>query len=94
MCEGIPDHPRSSRGGGPPADKRRVIQGIFGMLDNGATRKDLPAVFGSKSTVHCWFTRWGDAGGFEGVMQDAGECIEERDGYKLYECFTSSEGFA
>jgi len=69
------------------ADKRLVLQGIFWVLDNGAKWKDLPACFGSKSTVHRWFCRWVRAGLFEAVMRRAGRCVEERDGYRLYECF-------
>ena len=87
ICEQIPDHPRDPRGGRPPADKRLVIQGIFWMLDNGAKWKDLPPRFGSKSTVHRWFKKWTDDGVFEAIMRQAGRCVEERDGFKLYECF-------
>jgi len=57
------------------------------VLDNGAKWKDLPDRFGSKSTVHRWFKRWVDEGVFETIMRDAGRCVEERDGFKLYECF-------
>ena len=57
------------------------------MLDNGAKWKDLPRAFGSKSTVHRWFKKWVEQGVFENIMRDAGTCVEERDGYKLYECY-------
>lgn len=87
LCERIPDAPRSPKGGRPPVDKRKVIQGIFWILDNGAKWKDLPPEFGSKSTVHRWFRKWVENGVFERIMRDAGHFIEERDGFKLYECF-------
>jgi transposase len=87
ICERIPDPPRSPLGGRPPVDKRTVVAGIFWILDNGAKWKDLPAEFGSKSTVHRWFQRWVRAGVFEAIMRDAGRCVEERGGYRLYECF-------
>lgn len=87
LCERIPDPPRDPRGGRPPADKRTTLQGIFWMLDNGAKWKNLPARFGSKSTVHRWFKRWVEEGVFETIMRDAGQLVEERDGFKLYECF-------
>jgi len=57
------------------------------MLDNGAKWKDLPRRFGTKSTVHRWFQTWVRDGVFENIMRDAGRCVEERDGFKLYECF-------
>lgn len=87
IMERIPDAPRSPFGGRPPADKRRVVRGIFWILDNGAKWKDLPRRFGSKSTVHRWFQRWVREGVFERIMRDAGRCIEARNGFRLYECF-------
>lgn len=87
ICERIPDPSRSPLGGRPSADKRRVVAGIFWILDNGAKWKDLPAEFGSKSTAHRWFKKWVQAGVFEAIMRDAGRCVEERGGYRLYECF-------
>lgn len=56
-------------------------------MDNGAKWKDLPRQFGSKSAVHRWFQVRVLGGVFERIMRDAGRCVEERDGYKLYECF-------
>ncbi len=87
LAERVPDPPRSPLGGRPAADKRRIIQGIFWILDNGAKWKDLPSEFGSKSTVHRWFQRWVREGVFEAIMRDAGHVVEERGQYKLYECF-------
>jgi transposase len=87
LCERIPDPVRNPKGGRPAADKRQVIQGIFWVLDNGAKWKDLPAEFGSKSTAHRWFKKWVEQGVFESLMREAGRCIEERGGYRLYECY-------
>ena len=83
----IPVSDPNPKGGRPEADRRRTLEGIFWMLDNGAKWKDLPRRFGPKSTVHRWFQIWTQAGVFEQILQDAGRCIEERDGFKLYECF-------
>lgn len=83
----VPDAPVNPKGGRPPTDKRDAIRGIFWILDNGAKWKDLPRRFGSKSAVHRWFTLWVKAGVFEGIMRDAGRLVEERGGYRLYECY-------
>lgn len=83
----IPDPPKSPLGGRPPEDKRRMVRGIFWMLDNGAKWKNLPRQFGTKSTVHRWFQTWVRHGVFEAIMRDAGRCVEERDGFRLFECF-------
>lgn len=87
LCAEIPDAKRSPQGGRPPAEKRKVIEGIFWILDNGAKWKDLPSEYGSKSTVHRWFRHWVEAGVFEALMIKAGACVEEEGGFKLYECF-------
>ena len=87
LAERIPDAQKSPQGGRPAADKRRVIRGIFWILDNGAKWKDLPRSFGSKSTVHRWFQAWVRDGVFENIMREAGRCVEEKGGYRLYECF-------
>lgn len=68
LAERIPDHELSPKGGRPPADKRKVMQGIFWILDSGAKWKDLPRRFGSKSTVHRRFQIWTHAGVFEQIM--------------------------
>ena len=83
----VPDAPVSPKGGRPPMDKRRALRGIFWILDNGAKWKDLPRHFGAKSSVHKYFTLWVRAGVFEGIMRDAGALVEQRGGYRLYECF-------
>ena len=87
LLERIPDPPKSPKGGRPAEDKRKVLRGIFWMLDNGAKWKDLPRRFGSKSTVHRWFQKWVRNGVFEAILRDAGRFVEEREGFKLYECF-------
>lgn len=85
--ERTPDHALNPKGGRPPVDKRQAIAGIFWILDNGAKWKDLPRRFGSKSAVHRWFKRWVEDGVFEDLMREAGECVEEHNGYRLYECY-------
>jgi len=90
LCARVPDAPVSSKGGRPPMCKRDALRGIFWILDNGAKWKDLPREFGSKSAVHRWFTTWVKAGVFERLMREAGRLVEERGGYRLYECFVDA----
>jgi putative transposase len=87
LAERVPDAPAHPKGGRPAMDKRLALRGIFWVLDNGAKWKDLPRAFGSKSSVHKYFTMWTRGGVFEGLMPDAGRLVEERDGFRLYECF-------
>lgn len=87
LCALLADDPARPRGGRPRTDRRKAIAGIFWILDNGAKWKDLPAEFGTKSSVHRAFKRWVEAGAFESVLPAAGSMVEEQGGYKLYECF-------
>jgi transposase len=87
VCARIPDPSRSPLGGRPVVDKRKVVAGIFWILDNGAKWKDLPREFGSKSTVHRWFKNWVKAGVFETILEGAARLVEKRGEYRLYECF-------
>ncbi len=87
LTEQIPHHTPSPKGGRPPMDKRKAIQGVFWILDNGAKWKDLPKRFGSKSAVHRWFKFWVENGVFENIMRNAGGLVEEHDGYRVYECY-------
>ena len=90
LADRVPDAPVSPKGGRPATDKRNALRGIFWILDNGAKWKDLPRRFGSKSAVHRWFTHWVQSGVFENIMRDAGELVEERGGFRLYECFVDA----
>jgi transposase len=87
LAERVPDARRSPKGGRPAKDKRKAPRGTFWVLDNGAKWKDLPRRFGSKSAVHRWFSLWVRAGVFEGLMRDAGQLVEERNGFSLCERF-------
>jgi transposase len=87
LCELLPDHPPRPKGGRPRTDKRMAIQGIFWILDNGAKWKDLPAEYGTKSSVHRAFQRWVEMGAFEALLAQIGSMVEERNGFKLYECY-------
>jgi transposase len=75
ICERLPDPPRSPLGGRRCADKRRVVAGIFWILDNGAKWKALPTEFGSKSTAHRWFKKSVQAGLFERIIREAGTTL-------------------
>ena len=83
LCVLLPDHPLRPKGGRPRADKRQAIAGIFWILDNGAKWKDLPCVFGTKSSVHRAFQRWVHTGAFESLLAAMGSIVKERGGFKL-----------
>lgn len=48
----IPERPKNSKGGRPPADDRLVFEGILWILKTGARWKELPKKYPHPST--CW----------------------------------------
>jgi transposase len=86
LCKLLPDDPPRPKGGRPRTNRRKAIAGIFWILDNGAKWKDLPSKYGTKSSVHRAFKRWVEMGAFEELLGNLGSMIEERNGFKLFEC--------
>lgn len=90
LCERLLPVEKSPKGRRPTVALRRVVAGIFWMLNNGAKWKGLPAEFGSKSTAHRRVKKWVEAGVLEAILRDAGRCVEERGQYRLCECFINA----
>jgi transposase len=87
LCKQLPDNPPRPKGGRPRTDRRQALKGIFWILDNGAKWKDLPEEYGTKTSVHRRFQRWVQTGAFEKILLCLGEMVQEKGGYKLYECY-------
>ena len=51
----LPKRPKRPRGGRPPANDRKVLEGILWILRSGARWQDLPDEFPSPAT--CWRRR-------------------------------------
>ena len=60
--------PTKSRGK-PRVDDRRVLNGIFWVLRSGAPWRDLPAIYGPRTTCYNRFVRWRRAGVWESIMR-------------------------
>lgn len=48
--------------GVPRVDDRRVLNGIFWVFRSGAPWRDLPAIYGPRTTCYNRFVRWRRAG--------------------------------
>ncbi|QEH37739.1 hypothetical protein OJF2_63300 [Aquisphaera giovannonii] len=53
--------------GRPPAEWRRMLEGIIFRMRSGCQWGQLPERFGPKSTVHGWFRRWAEGGVLEEI---------------------------
>ena len=54
----LPKRRRSRKGGRPPLDYRKVMDGIFYVLRTGCQWKAVPRGFGSGSSLHRYFQKW------------------------------------
>jgi transposase len=61
----LPTKPR----GIPRVDDRRVLNGIFWVLRSGAPWRDLPPVYGPRTTCYNRFVRWRRAGIWDTILQ-------------------------
>ena len=61
----LPTKPR----GVPRVDDRRVLNGIFWVLRSGAPWRDVPALYGPRTTCYNRFVRWRRAGIWDSIMQ-------------------------
>src|SRR6476660_5861046 len=61
----LPAKPR----GVPRVDDRRVLNGIFWVLRTGAPWRDVPALYGPRTTCYNRFVRWRRAGIWDSIMQ-------------------------
>lgn len=57
-----------ARGGRPPRDHRRTLDGIFWIARTGAPWRDLPEEFGIWSSVYRQFRRWTLSGVWEVML--------------------------
>jgi putative transposase len=63
----IPPRPSRAKGGRPPADDRKLFNGIFFILRTGAPWRDMPEKYGPWQTVYDRFAEWRDAKVFEQI---------------------------
>ena len=63
-----PERPR--RGGRPPLDRRRTVNGILWILRTGSPWRDLPERYGPWSSAANTFYRWRAAGVWERVLAE------------------------
>lgn len=67
----LPRYQKSSRGGRPRVDLRKVAEGIFYVLRTGCQWKAAPSEYGSGSTLHRYFQEWTTAGVFRKLWKAA-----------------------
>lgn len=70
---------QSARGGRPPKDHRRTLDGIFWITRTGAPWRDLPEELGKWNSVHRQFRRWTTSGIWDVLLQELADSGGEAD---------------
>ncbi len=65
-------------GGRPRVDDRTIMSAIFYRLKTGIAWRDMPPIFGSKSTLHKRFQEWVNAGIFDKINAEALKLYEHK----------------
>ena len=78
LIEGIFPEPAAT--GRPPADPRKMVDGILWRLRTGSPWRDLPEEFGPWETVFKHFNRWNSDGTLDEIKQTLLRRIVDADG--------------
>jgi len=65
-------------GGRPRVDDRTAMSAIFYRLKTGIAWRDMPHIFGTKSTLHKRFQEWVKAGVFDRINEEALKLYEHK----------------
>jgi putative transposase len=71
--------PRTKKGGRPPAERRKLLDGMLYVLRTGCQWKMLPREYYAGSTTHKYFQRWTRRGVFRKMWR---LCLQEYDELK------------
>ena len=85
--ERLPQRERSWKGGRPPANNRKCFEGILWILWTGAPWSELPARYGSKSTVHRRLTEWAESAVLLDMWRAFLDQLDDGKKVKWDECF-------
>jgi putative transposase len=66
--------PRTKKGGRPPAERRKLLDGMLYVLRTGCQWKMLPREYYAGSTTHRYFQRWARRGVFRKMWK---LCLKE-----------------
>lgn len=79
----------SEQGGRPPADHRRVLDGVLWINRTGAPWRDLPETFGKSNSVWRQYRRWCLSGVWDVILQALADSGGELDSLQMIDSTTS-----
>ena len=69
VCPMLPTYEMSPKGGRPRLNKRKVIEGIYYLLDNKLPWNAAPPVYGSGTALNDYFREWAKKGAFQALKK-------------------------
>ena len=78
----------TSRGGRPPGNHRRVLDGVLWICRTGAPWRDLPEQFGNWNSVWRQFRRWCESGIWDVVLQALADSGGDLDALQMIDSTT------
>ena len=78
----------SLRGGRPPANHRRVLDGILWITRTGAPWRDLPEALGNWNSIWRQFRRWCQSGVWDVLLQGLADSGGELDALQMIDSTT------
>jgi transposase len=79
---------RPLRGGRPPSNHRRVLDGILWICRAGAPWRDLPEAFGNWNSIWRQFRRWCESGVWDVLLQGLADIGGELDALQMIDSTT------
>ena len=76
----LPKKKKNPEGGRPMTDERKAFAGILYRMRTGIGWRDLPPMFGTKSSVHRKFQEWVKIGVFDKIQKKTLKYYEKRKG--------------
>jgi transposase len=76
------------RGGRPPANHRRVLDGILWICRAGAPWRDLPEAFGNWNSIWRQFRRWCESGVWDVLLQGLADGGRKLDALQMIDSTT------
>ena len=78
---------KSGSRGRPPADVRKVVNGILWICRTGAPWMDLPRRYPPYQTCHRYFQKWNESGLWDRVLKKLADDLYEEGKIDIRECF-------
>ena len=83
LCPLLPDYKKSSKGGRPRLNKRKILEGIMYVSKHKIPWKAVPKVYGSGTALNDYFREWARGGVFHRIKDQNWVLVLDLDWEKI-----------